>query len=473
MAESVQHGLGCAWSVRAGNASRCEERPLSDVPQGDGWWVASDGRWYPPHLHPDVAADDAAASPPPASDPATDHGTTKEGAEPTGDAPATSEAAPTAVDDPGAELGDPGTPEAQPPAPGWWQASDGNWYAPELHPAYQGPTPVAAEHSNSDDWFAAGAPTLQEFAPSGSTSPPFQSGEYPTPAPYGASGYPAPPGTPPYPGAPAGYGTPYAAPPPDSWSQSKPRRRALLIALLVVALLFGGGAGTYFLLSGSSVNTAQDKANVHKLLVELSDLPVGYVVSDQSGQGSSGSGSASQQNNEFLASHPACKQMDAFTEQAVPGMADPEAEGTSSFTDGAVGSYESVQSQADVFSSTAEGSTASRTAASFTTAVGLKCTSEAFVAGLEEAAPGVTATFHTKSIPVTTGDPTQAVVIEGQGTMTNNGVTSSTTLVAAFVQVGRSFMSVTVTTLGAPPAQLNLLRTLVAQVTARARAAGY
>jgi hypothetical protein len=22
-----------------------------------------------------------------------------------------------------------------PPAPGWWQASDGNWYAPELHPS--------------------------------------------------------------------------------------------------------------------------------------------------------------------------------------------------------------------------------------------------------------------------------------------------------------------------------------------------
>jgi hypothetical protein len=25
---------------------------MSDVSQGEGWWVASDGKWYPPHLHP-------------------------------------------------------------------------------------------------------------------------------------------------------------------------------------------------------------------------------------------------------------------------------------------------------------------------------------------------------------------------------------------------------------------------------------
>ena len=26
---------------------------MSDVSQGDGWWVASDGKWYAPHLHPE------------------------------------------------------------------------------------------------------------------------------------------------------------------------------------------------------------------------------------------------------------------------------------------------------------------------------------------------------------------------------------------------------------------------------------
>jgi len=25
---------------------------MSAVSQGPGWWIASDGKWYPPHLHP-------------------------------------------------------------------------------------------------------------------------------------------------------------------------------------------------------------------------------------------------------------------------------------------------------------------------------------------------------------------------------------------------------------------------------------
>jgi len=28
---------------------------MSDVSQGPGWWIASDGKWYPPELHPSVA----------------------------------------------------------------------------------------------------------------------------------------------------------------------------------------------------------------------------------------------------------------------------------------------------------------------------------------------------------------------------------------------------------------------------------
>ncbi len=27
---------------------------MSDKPPGPGWWIASDGRWYPPELHPSV-----------------------------------------------------------------------------------------------------------------------------------------------------------------------------------------------------------------------------------------------------------------------------------------------------------------------------------------------------------------------------------------------------------------------------------
>jgi hypothetical protein len=27
---------------------------MSDKPEGPGWWIASDGQWYPPELHPSV-----------------------------------------------------------------------------------------------------------------------------------------------------------------------------------------------------------------------------------------------------------------------------------------------------------------------------------------------------------------------------------------------------------------------------------
>ena len=35
-------------------------------------------------------------------------------------------------------------PPPAPPAPGWWQASDGNWYAPETLPGSQPPPPPPA-----------------------------------------------------------------------------------------------------------------------------------------------------------------------------------------------------------------------------------------------------------------------------------------------------------------------------------------
>ena len=56
---------------------RTSEAPaLLPVPPRPGWWLASDGNWYPPETHPDV----------------------------------------------------------EPVGPGWWVASDGNWYPPETHP---------------------------------------------------------------------------------------------------------------------------------------------------------------------------------------------------------------------------------------------------------------------------------------------------------------------------------------------------
>jgi diguanylate cyclase len=59
---------------------------MTDVSQGPGWWLASDGKWYPPHLHPGH------------------RGMTTE--------------------------------------PTWWRASDGNWYPPELHPVTRNGAPA-------------------------------------------------------------------------------------------------------------------------------------------------------------------------------------------------------------------------------------------------------------------------------------------------------------------------------------------
>ena len=33
---------------------------MSDVAQGPNWWIASDGKWYPPELHPSVRSPEPA-----------------------------------------------------------------------------------------------------------------------------------------------------------------------------------------------------------------------------------------------------------------------------------------------------------------------------------------------------------------------------------------------------------------------------
>jgi hypothetical protein len=84
---------------------------MSDVSQGDGWWEAKDGKWYPPERHPDYKAPAQIAAP----------------------------VAPTPPPPPSSLEGD-----------GWWKASDGNWYPPERHPSYQPPNPTAApQQANS------------------------------------------------------------------------------------------------------------------------------------------------------------------------------------------------------------------------------------------------------------------------------------------------------------------------------------
>jgi hypothetical protein len=36
---------------------------MSDKPEGPGWWIASDGNWYPPELHPSVTEGSRMQSP--------------------------------------------------------------------------------------------------------------------------------------------------------------------------------------------------------------------------------------------------------------------------------------------------------------------------------------------------------------------------------------------------------------------------
>jgi len=36
---------------------------MSDVAQGPGWWIASDGKWYPPEQHPSVREKEPVTAP--------------------------------------------------------------------------------------------------------------------------------------------------------------------------------------------------------------------------------------------------------------------------------------------------------------------------------------------------------------------------------------------------------------------------
>lgn len=42
---------------------------MSDTSQGDGWWMASNGKWYPPETHPDYEPPPPPPPPPPAPPP--------------------------------------------------------------------------------------------------------------------------------------------------------------------------------------------------------------------------------------------------------------------------------------------------------------------------------------------------------------------------------------------------------------------
>ena len=112
---------------------------MSDTSQGPGWWIASDGKWYPPHLAP----------PPPPPPPPSQQANVPS----TAQVPTSSMRPPT---------GEPHSSDPLPPerlvsevsqGEGWWQATDGKWYAPELRPNDSPQGPDWWQASNGK-WFA-------------------------------------------------------------------------------------------------------------------------------------------------------------------------------------------------------------------------------------------------------------------------------------------------------------------------------
>jgi Domain of unknown function (DUF4234)/Protein of unknown function (DUF2510) len=126
---------------------------VSDTSQGPGWWIASDGKWYPPEQHPSY--EPPAPPPPPSADPA-----------PIGQIPHAT-----------APLGQP--PPAAPAStpPGWYREAsdsalvrywDGATWSAETRPA------AGAQQAQTSSAVVASVPTsvVRQPQPPGSTGAP-------------------------------------------------------------------------------------------------------------------------------------------------------------------------------------------------------------------------------------------------------------------------------------------------------------
>jgi uncharacterized RDD family membrane protein YckC len=103
-------GEPCVWKV-----------DVADISQGEGWWQASDGKWYDPESHPDYVEPEPPRAPPVPTPP------TAPNSSPFLDSLTASTPAPISPID---ELA---------PAPGYWRASDGIWYPPQSQPGISAP----------------------------------------------------------------------------------------------------------------------------------------------------------------------------------------------------------------------------------------------------------------------------------------------------------------------------------------------
>jgi sortase A len=125
-----------------------------------GWWQAADGRWYPPELHPSRRADVEAEA----------------WRRSTGGPGSPVDAGIGAASDPPPAASDPRptVPSAVTADPEWWQAANGRWYPPELHPANRSDTeadawrraaPVQGIGSDTGDWAESRPPPTPRTVP--------------------------------------------------------------------------------------------------------------------------------------------------------------------------------------------------------------------------------------------------------------------------------------------------------------------
>jgi hypothetical protein len=266
------------------------------VPQGEGWWIASDGKWYPPYLHPDVLG---TQDHPDASAEAISSESTEEPAPARGGAPW------PGWEEVAADQGAPGVAHSESLAypDGWWLASDGNWYPPELHPGGNGqadadvvntlggeiPTPAVRTP-------AVSAPAT-EPTPATSEAPPAEPDEQPaveeTPtatAPVIVAAATATPATQVV-AKPRDFdeelGTWVIArqklgPPRSARGEDNRRRNNVLAMAAVAALVVGGavagivvGTQSHPGLSAAQI-AAQDRRAAKKIVLHLVDMPSGW-----------------------------------------------------------------------------------------------------------------------------------------------------------------------------------------------------
>jgi len=138
---------------------------------------------------------------------------------------------------------------SSPEGPGWWQASDGQWYPPESHPNYRPPAAPPTAPPTEQYQLPPTQPTPQYQAPP--AAPPYQA---PTAPP--AYGQPNPYGQPPQGPPPGQYvGGAYGAPPPAAPPASG-KGKGILIAAIVVAVLLIAGVLVAVLAGGSDDDSA-------------------------------------------------------------------------------------------------------------------------------------------------------------------------------------------------------------------------